>query len=195
MATQKEKQLAIQILKERLERETGKKIILKEAKAEQIYTIERERNDRKSYQTGTLAQLINAYSYTLEKGQSWERERGNKKINRNPKSIDSLVSNLYNAENNAAANGYSGYSFRVVPNETNPNYKKDSEALQEVKKERKEETSLKSLYNQSNGDELLFNRLILKAFKENKISEELVLEYLGMTQGDISDALEENGII
>ena len=81
---------------------------------DKIYTIEKERNGRYYYQTGTLPELIKAYSYTLEKGKSWEREKGNKKININPTTIEKLVDNLYNAENNAAANGYSGYDFRVL---------------------------------------------------------------------------------
>jgi hypothetical protein len=60
---------------------------------------------------GTLEELIKAYSYTLECGQSWEHEKGNKKINRSPKSIKSLVTNIYNAKNNSAGNGYSGSNF------------------------------------------------------------------------------------
>jgi hypothetical protein len=64
--------------------------------------------------TGTLEELIKYFSYTLEVGQSWEREKGNKKINRNPKNIKSLITNLYNAKNNAAANGYSGYDFELI---------------------------------------------------------------------------------
>ena len=65
-------------------------------------------------QVGTLPELVQAYSYTLEVGQSWQHEKGNKKINRNPKSIKTLVSNLYNAKNNAAADGYSGCYFEQV---------------------------------------------------------------------------------
>lgn len=55
--------------------------------------------------SGTMEELIEYFSYTLEKGASWQYEKGNKKINRNPKTIASLVSNLNNAERNAAANG------------------------------------------------------------------------------------------
>jgi len=70
------------------------------------YTIiihQRGRDPRET--TGTLPELINYFSYTLERGYSWQNERGNKKIDRNPKTIASLVKNLNNAENNAAANG------------------------------------------------------------------------------------------
>lgn len=69
-------------------------------------------NYRSTYtQEGTLPELIQAYSYTLECGASWQHEKGNKKINKQPKSIKSLITNLYNAANNSAANGYSGYEF------------------------------------------------------------------------------------
>ncbi len=66
-------------------------------------------------QIGTIVDLVKAYGYTLEVGQSWEHEKGNRKINRAPKGIKSLVSNLYNAKNNAAADGYSGCYFEEVP--------------------------------------------------------------------------------
>lgn len=55
--------------------------------------------------TGTLEYLKQYFSYTLECGRSWERERGNKKINTDPKTARSLVTNLNNAVTNSAANG------------------------------------------------------------------------------------------
>lgn len=64
--------------------------------------------------TGTIEELTDIFSYTLEVGQSWERERGNRKINRHPKTVQSLCRNLENARDNAARNGYSGYSYAVV---------------------------------------------------------------------------------
>lgn len=63
------------------------------------------------YQTGTLEELTKAFSYSLEVDQSRQHELGNKKINRNPKSIKTLISNL----NNGAANGYSGEYYTSVP--------------------------------------------------------------------------------
>ena len=60
---------------------------------------------------GTIEDLNKYYGYTLEKGASWQHEKGNKKINRHPKGIKSLVTNLYNADNNAAADGYSGCRY------------------------------------------------------------------------------------
>lgn len=80
------------------------------------YTVTRthHRTGRTYVSTGTVAELVKYYAYTLEKGASYSHERGNAKINRNPKNIDSLIKNLDNADNNAAANGYSGYSYSAV---------------------------------------------------------------------------------
>lgn len=66
------------------------------------------------YQEGTLSELIKAYGYTLECGKSWEHEKGNKKINTQPKSIKTLVKNLNDAVNNSAQNGYAGQWYSVV---------------------------------------------------------------------------------
>lgn len=104
---------------------------LNEAAKTDIYTIECEnsgsmgnRPSRYSYQTGTLAELIDAYSYTLATGQSYEREKGNKKININPKNVQALADNLNKAVDNSAANGYAGKYYRVM---------KDGEAKKENK--------------------------------------------------------------
>ena len=83
------------------------------AKSPKIFKVQESKSGRfgetRTYtQVGTIAELVQAYSYTLECGQSWESETGNKKINIAPKGIKSLVKNLYNAKNNSAANGYSG---------------------------------------------------------------------------------------
>lgn len=66
---------------------------------------------------GTIDELIEYHRYTLEKGASWAHEQGNKKINMNPRGIKSLVNNLNNAENNAAANGHANISYRDATNE------------------------------------------------------------------------------
>jgi hypothetical protein len=81
--------------------------------AADVYSITSERNGRERSKSGTLAELIEYYGYTLETGKSYERERGNRKINLNPKSIESLVQNLNNAKDNAAANGSSNERFYV----------------------------------------------------------------------------------
>lgn len=63
---------------------------------------------------GTIDYLVQAFSYTLEVGESWQHEKGNHKINRNPKNINSLVKNLQWAKDNAARNGYSGVYFEAL---------------------------------------------------------------------------------
>ena len=63
---------------------------------------------------GTVEDLIQYYFYTLECGAAYEHEKGNKKINCSPKTIKSLVTNLNNAVNNSATNGYAGIFFDYV---------------------------------------------------------------------------------
>lgn len=98
-------------------------------KPKEVYSIKIERSGtfgnsyRTRYQQGTLEELIKAFSYDLEVGESWQHEKGNKKINRKPKNIKSLCDNLYHAKNNAAANGYGGYSYEVIDNKDNPEFK------------------------------------------------------------------------
>lgn len=57
----------------------------------------------------TLEEAVDYYAYTLEVGASWAHEKGNKKINRKPTTIKSLITNLNNASNNAASNGCGDY--------------------------------------------------------------------------------------
>jgi hypothetical protein len=75
------------------------------------YEVTKTKGDRTYKQEGTLAELLKAYSYTLEVGASYSHEKGNSKINQNPKNIAALVKNLNNAVNNSAANGYAGVDF------------------------------------------------------------------------------------
>ena len=72
------------------------------------------RRDTQREVTGTLLELIEYFRYTLERGRSWQHERGNKKIDIAPKSILSLVKNINNAENNSAANGC-GSTYFTLP--------------------------------------------------------------------------------
>ena len=83
------------------------------------YTILQHRKGRVTPVSGTIAELTKYFGYTLEKGKSWEHERGNKKINLNPKSIQSLINNINNAEDNAARNGCGStyYTLGVDENE------------------------------------------------------------------------------
>ena len=76
----------------------------------------------RTYKTSpmTLPELVEYHQYTLECGRSWQHEKGNKKINCNPKTIKSLITNLNNAVNNSAANGYAAtdYDYEEYVEET-----------------------------------------------------------------------------
>jgi hypothetical protein len=74
-------------------------------KADIIHIIEIHRRGRVRETTGTIKELLDYFSYTLLKGKSWEHEKGNSKINKNPKTGEQLVKNINNSERNAAANG------------------------------------------------------------------------------------------
>jgi hypothetical protein len=71
------------------------------------YRVQCERRGRVSLFEGTLPELNLIFKYTLDCGASWGHEKGRKKINRNPKTLASLITNLNNAKNNSASNGYS----------------------------------------------------------------------------------------
>lgn len=85
------------------------------AKVEKRYTVKvsRDRGSPMTH-TGTVAELVDIFSYTLEVGASWSHEKGNSKINTKPTTAKGLVSNLNKATNNAAANGYSGTHYSLV---------------------------------------------------------------------------------
>ena len=71
--------------------------------------------DSPKFYTGTLEHLVNeVFGYTLEVGASYAHEKGNKKINRNPKTGTSLVTNLNNAVSNSAANGCASKYYELV---------------------------------------------------------------------------------
>jgi hypothetical protein len=53
------------------------------------YTVIKHRRGRESEVTGTIEEITKYFSYTLECGNSW-----NRKINRFPKTIKSLVKNI-----------------------------------------------------------------------------------------------------
>lgn len=84
---------------------------------ERVYRVRRTRAKDRGYYTeyvGTLAQLKETFGYELFVGKQYEREKGNKRINMYPGSVRSLVTNLNNAANNAAADGYSGVLFELI---------------------------------------------------------------------------------
>lgn len=61
----------------------------------------------------TIEEAVDYFGYTLECGASYQHERGNKKINRRPTTIKSLITNLNNASNNSARNGCGDYYTAV----------------------------------------------------------------------------------
>ena len=82
-----------------------------------IYTVvcERDRGSNLKF-TGTIEELVNGvFGYTLDCGRSYQHEKGNSKINTNPKSAASLITNLNKAVNNSAANGYAGKRYFLMP--------------------------------------------------------------------------------
>ena len=76
------------------------------------HTIIMERNGRDDKAvTGTIPYLIEYFGYTLEVGASW-----NKKVNRNPKGIKTLITNLNRAKCASAANGCPDTWYRIGGN-------------------------------------------------------------------------------
>lgn len=79
------------------------------------YTVICYRRGRETRYTGTVEYLVNnVFGYTLECGKSWEYEKGNSKINVNPTTARSLVSNLNKAVTNSAANGCPSEYFELA---------------------------------------------------------------------------------
>jgi len=83
---------------------------------DQAWNSVNSRKPREYISEGTVAELVENFSYTLECGESWQHEKGNSKINCNPKGVKSLVNMLNKAVNNSAANGYAGKHYELVEN-------------------------------------------------------------------------------
>ncbi len=79
-----------------------------------VFTIVVHRRGNETEVKGTITELTEYFGYTLEVGRSYEWERGNKRINKNPRTISSLVNNLNNAKRNAAANGQPDTYYSTV---------------------------------------------------------------------------------
>jgi hypothetical protein len=94
-------------------------LLIEQTKKDHKYTILIHGNRNTRETTGTLEELIKYFSYTLKVGKSYEREKGNRKINENPKNIKSLVDNLNNAKSNAAANGSSDTYYELKDEKLN----------------------------------------------------------------------------
>ena len=95
-----------------------------------LFKVISTRRNRESEFVGTIAELTQSFSYTLDCGYSYQHETGNKKINKTPKGIKSLVKNIDNAANNSAANGWSDTSYTegVVTETDREEYMAEQEA-------------------------------------------------------------------
>ena len=71
----------------------------------EVYTIVVNRRGDEKEVSGTIPELIDYFGYTLKVGQAWQHEKGNKRINLNPETIEELIKNLNNAKKNSYANG------------------------------------------------------------------------------------------
>jgi len=79
---------------------------------------------------GTLKELIKHFGYILEVGKSYESEKGNKKINLNPKSVKALVKELEKSIFNSDNNGYYEYIGKSeLDNEWIEEYKKEGQLV------------------------------------------------------------------
>ena len=79
------------------------------------YNIETVKSNGFNCESGykTLEELVEYFGYTLECGAAYQHEKGNKKIDRNPKTINSLIKNLNNAVSNAARDGVGNKEYRL----------------------------------------------------------------------------------
>ncbi len=87
--------------------------VRKDVRKEATIVSYRTRTGKETEYTGTVEELATTFGYTLKCGKSYENERGNKKINMNPKTHKSLVVQLNNAAHNRAANGMPAHSYRL----------------------------------------------------------------------------------
>ena len=62
-----------------------------------VYTVICEHRNRQTEYTGTIEELIQTFKYTLECGESWQHEKGCRKVNTNPKTIKGLLTALSNS--------------------------------------------------------------------------------------------------
>lgn len=70
------------------------------------YTIIKYHRGRETEVTGTIEELTEYFSYTLECGASWQNEKGCRKVNKNPKTIKSLINAINNAFDNTQSACY-----------------------------------------------------------------------------------------
>lgn len=115
------------------------KTIKAEGATDQVYTVEITRSRGMGSSTtrttsGTLAELIDYFGYTLEVGKSYEHERGRYKINMNPRNINQLVDSLNKAASNGAANGAASTYYSVGQSQVAEGYdSRDAYELEDPK--------------------------------------------------------------
>lgn len=73
------------------------------------YTVVKTRRGQQTETTGTVAELIQHFGYTLEAGNSWDR-----KVNRNPKTAKSLVTALNHATSALQPNSYDPNYYELI---------------------------------------------------------------------------------
>ena len=78
-----------------------------------VYTIIKNHRGTDKEVTGTLSELIQYFSYTLECGASWSYQKGCKKVNTEPKSIKGLITALSNAVYNTQGSCYNQDYYRI----------------------------------------------------------------------------------
>ena len=78
------------------------------------YTILKTHRGKTREVTGTIPELIEYFGYTLECGASWSGHRGCRKVNKQPKTIKSLVIALNNAVHNTQGSCYDPDYYEYV---------------------------------------------------------------------------------
>ncbi len=79
------------------------------------YVIRTHRNGRiRISEPKTLEELVEGAKYTLETGKSYQHEKGKSKINTNPKTINSFITNFNNAKDNAARDGFANHWIELA---------------------------------------------------------------------------------
>ena len=84
-------------------------------KIEYEYKVFKTTTNGRTYEfRGTLSELIKCFQFTLKDGDLQSYKLGNKKINKNPNNIESLLINIYNAEQNTNRCTSNSYNYEIV---------------------------------------------------------------------------------
>lgn len=78
------------------------------------YTVVVIRGDKEWEHTGTVEELVrDVFGYTLECGASYQYDKGCCKVNKNPKTIKSLITALNNASYNTMGSCYNRKYYKL----------------------------------------------------------------------------------